>query len=381
MIYQHHDGNNASAPPKQQSGSSGKPCDEIALVAARMAFLLLECVLTMAVGSNGGLKQITESIGVPPVELIVEWLESLPVVNSTSGGSSNSNNTTDSQNKDPQLKFLFNLYTSRLALADLDPKNGKHVDSHIRSARKDMKTAMEVFQHKLRPNFGATDTSSVVSSANSEENMSMSGNNSSIIRQQDLHQQQQPPPPSSVVLQKLNQSALSLKAHLEQLKGNTKKSLILCSEALGAEDTNANNNSTYEAVHSNNLAVVYETNNKRHLALHALAKSLRANCADINSNTSGDEKTHINDNNNMNEYAEASPTTTTAYSSLLFHPDGTARPKITLSILHNAAICALRARNYQAAYECFATCVARSERFYDRPVSWLRMAEACVRDM
>ena len=123
--------------------------------------------------------------------------------------------------------------------------------------------------------------------------------------------EQQPPPPSSVVLQKLNQSALCLKAHLEQLKGNTKKSLILCSEALAAtvaEDDKA----AYEAMHCNNLAVVYETNNRRHLALHALSKSLRA-------------------------------------PSQLFRKDGTARADPTLQILSNAAVCALRARKYCSA--------------------------------
>jgi hypothetical protein len=297
-----------------------KPSEESSGVASRMAFLLLECILNVTAGNSSGLqKQLTDILPgvVNPSERIIEWLDLL------------------NAEKDPQVKFLLTLYKSRIAVSELD-ESGKHPDGNIRSARKDMKAAMEIFQHKLRPSFGG-ETESIVSSANSEENMSNAG---SSMRFQEQQQQQ---PSGSIVLQKLNQSALSLKAHLEELKGNTKKSLILCSEAAGAVSAT---DAAYEAVHTNNLAVVYETNDRRHLALHALAKSLRAAATDG--------------------------------ESLLFHPDGTARPDQTLLILHNAAICALRARNYVSAYECMATCVARSEVFRNRSNSWLRMAEACV---
>lgn len=340
-------------------------------VASRMAFLLLECILALAVGKNSGLDYraavaaaaschdghtnntsqgntstttATEMMMMfPPVDKIVEWLEKLL------------NNNSNSE-QELQLKFLLPVYKSRLALAEFDGSTGKRVDSQIRSARKDMKTAMEVFQQKLlRPSFGgggaaaAAETGSVVSSANSEENQQV---------------EPQPPSPSSVVLQKLNQSALSLKAHLEQLKGNTKKSLILCSEALGATTTSdADAVAYYEALHSNNLAVVYETNNRRHLALHALTKSLRAN-----------SKNNIDSNSSDNMKDCERPTTVSA----LFHSDGTARPDQTLSILYNAAICSLRARNYTSAYECMAACISHSDIFCDRPGCWLRMAEACI---
>lgn len=285
-----------------------KPVDELAQVSSRMAFLLLECLLTVSVAHNSG-TTASEQLGITLSSYqIIDWLELFDA------------------ERDPQHKFLLNLYRSRVDLSDLD-SSGKHSDHKIRSARKELKQAMDVFQNKLRPSFGA-ETGSVVSSANSEE-MSTS----------TPHHEHQQQPPSSVVLQKHNQSALSLKANSEQLKGNTKKSLILCSEAHAA----AAFDSCYEAIHANNLAIVYETNGKRHLALHALAKSLRA-------------KT----------------------DSMSFHLDGTARPDQTLFILYNSAMCALQARNYFPAYECMATCVARSEIFHNRPRCWLRMAEACV---
>jgi tetratricopeptide (TPR) repeat protein len=298
-----------------------KPADEIVPAASRMALLLLECLLALAVGRNSGFSH--ERFGSPTADATIEWLELLDT------------------EQDPQLKFLLALYKSRVGLAQLD-QDGKHVDSKIRSARKELKSAMELFQNKLRPSFGA-ETGSVVSSANSEE-MSQH-HHASILH---LHHHEQPQPPSSLVLQKYNQSALSLKANLEQLKGNTKKSLILCSEAqVATKDDGA-----YDAVHSNNLAVVYESNGKRHLALHALTKALRAN----HNNKTGDDAT----------------------LSSVFHKDGTTRPDLTLEILHNAAICALQTRNYLSAYECMVTCVTRSEVFGSRPRCWLRVAEACL---
>ena len=293
---------------KDMISSKHDPSEELSPVLSRMGLLLLESLLGLSVGRNSGLDH--ERLGCPRATSIIEWLEIL-----------------DSE-KDPQLKFLLSLYKSRVDLSNRN-EAGMHVDSKIRSARKELKSAMEIFQQKLRPSFGA-ETGSVVSSANSEENSTL-GNQE--------HQQQALP--SSFVLQKYNQSALSLKANLEQLKGNTKKSLILCSEAQSA----AIDDGSYDAVHSNNLSVVYETNDKRHLALHALTKGLRANS-----------------------------------DSAMFHEDGTARPNLnlTLAVLYNAAICALQAKNYLSAYECMAACVFRSEIFRARPRCWLRLAEACI---
>ena len=119
--------------------------------------------------------------------------------------------------------------------------------------------------------------------------------------------------------------------------GNTKKSLILLQEAQTAYHDQA-----YEPVHANNLAVVYGTSGKRHLALHTAAKALRAP------------------------------------NGAIFRSDGTARSVHTFAILHNSAIYALQGRNYRSAYECLATCVQRSPVYFHRPRCWLRMAEACI---
>lgn len=287
-----------------------KPADDFAVVSSRTAFLLFECLLHLATGHQSAI-EIQKKLSLPSTSAILSWLETFDT------------------DRDPQLKFQLSLYKTRLELAERDHAK---FDARIRSSRKELKSAMEVFQHKLRAAYGA-DTASVVSSANSEENMSAASTT--------YHETNQPHQPQqamgSIVLQRFNQSALNLKASLETMKGNVKKSLILCSEAYSATVENGD----YEAIHSNNLGLVYETNDKRHLALHVLSKGLH------NSTLS------------------------------CFKKDGTASPSQTLSILYNSALCALRAGNYIAAYECMASCVARSPAF-DNPTCWLRMAEACL---
>ena len=301
--------------------NKSKPDDILVPVLIHFAFLLLECLLATAAGRHSGFGNDTYKC--PHPDAILAWLDAL-----------------DLDEQDAPLKFLLTLYKGRVDLAHLD-ESGKHVDSKVRSARKELKTAMEVYQHKLRQCFGA-DTASVVSSANSE---GYSSAHFHLLSSSSVHHDyQQQQRPSSTVLQKYGQSALSAKAHLEQLKGNTKKSLILCSEAQGSTKEDG----TYDVFHANNLAVVYGTNGKRHLALHEISKALRA------SHASG-----------MNEAPN-------------FHNDGTVRRDTTPEILHNTAICALQAKQYVSAYECMVACISQSTMFRSRLRCWLRMAEACI---
>jgi hypothetical protein len=297
-----------------------KPEDNNLPILAHIAFLLLEALLATAMGRHYGFQH--EMYDCPHPDKILEWLDTL-----------------DIDEQDAPIKFILTLYKGRVDLAHLD-ETGKHMDSKVRSARKELKTAMEVYQHRLRQCFGA-DTASVVSSANSEGNSSTHFHLSS----SSGHDYQQHQRPNSTVLQKYGQSALNLKAHLEQLKGNTKKSLILCSEA----QASTREDGYYDSIHENNHAVVYGTNGKCHLALHAMSKALRA---------TKDPK------------ANEAPA--------VFHNDGTARRDNTPEILHNTAICALQAKHYLSAYECMVACITRSTHFRSRPRCWLRLAEACI---
>ena len=216
---------------------------------------------------------------------------------------------------------------------------------------------------------------------------------------------------SSSPLTKYNQSALCVKAHLEQFKGNTKKSLILCTEAALGSTTNSTNSSTtsmttygnhsmktnsnmvssstdnvtttahmtddvitttatpttspswYDAIHSNNLAVIYATNGRKHMALHGMIKALRANTAMMM-------------NNEASTPTEASETS----FSNVFLTDGTVKPDISTSLLYNTAICCLRTRNYMSAYECMVSCICHnhSHVFHNRTRCYLYLSDACL---
>ena len=275
--------------------AQAKPDEEHVL--SRMGFLWIECVLALHLGRIN-LQQLKEW-GIPSVPAVFAWLDSFD------------------SDKDPQFKFLLALYKSRVDLTEVQD------EAKIRSAKKELKSAMEVLQHRLR---SSVDNNSVVSSQNSE-------GGSSTYPQQDFQQH----PTGSIVIQKMNQSALSLKAHLEVLKENTKKALVLCQQA--AESTVEPE--SFEAIQRNNLGIVYNSIAKRQLAMHALSKGLQMPP--------------------LPPYAA----------------DGTVRPDNTLRMLYNSSICAWSNGNYHTCYECLAACVGQSK-IYDQPKCWIRMAEACI---
>lgn len=223
----------------------------------------------------------------------------------------------------PRLKFLLALYKSRLDFAARDP-SGRMIDSKIKNVRKEL---------KLRPDLAASHTAADTSSIGSSSEF-LSVTEESSIYSSGQHQQVVPGNHQEALLQSLNQSALNLKANWERVKRNTKKTLVLCAEARSSDPV-------YESTHYNNLAVAYASCGKRHLALHSSARSLRT-CE--------------------------TPT---------FRLDGTATPKSTLSILHNASLLAFQAQKFMSAYECMATCLMSSKEYADRPRCWLHSAECC----
>jgi hypothetical protein len=287
--------------------------EELLSITTRMAFLVLDCILSISEGSHGGLAQVDD---VCTSEHIVSWLE------------------TQDLDSDPQLKFLLQIYKSRLDFAVRDPNNGKIVDTKIRGVKKELKQAMELFNHKIRTT-GETVSLGSLSDVQSQSDIGEAG--APYVNRERISHANVEVGTQEGLLQAHHQSALNLKAQLEQLKGNTKKSLVLCAEARACHM-----DPSYESIDANNLVIVFATSRKRHLALHTTAKALRAP------------------------------------KGGLFRSDGTARSDTTWSILANTSLCALQGRRYESAYECMATCVQNSKTYFQRPRCWLRMAEACI---
>ncbi len=302
------------------SETTKKVPQDLLLVACHMALLILEGIIALSVGNPLGIQKEwiwddpNDDVATLPtldLDAFLSWIsKSVDQV------------TTPDQH---QLKFSLSLYTARMDF--LQREDCKLVDTRIRSARKELKQAMEIFQHKLKP----TDAASMASESAQSE---IAGHSTTGPRTVALYNHEAPSPP---FLQRQSQAVLNLKANTEQLKGNIKKSLVLCGEA-----QTANNASHYDAMHYNNLAIVYETHGKPHLALHSWSKAV-----------------------------------TTSTESLL-EPDGTVHLDVTCKILYNAGIGSLQARNFWAAYECLANCLENSDIWRQQARAWLRLGEACV---
>jgi tetratricopeptide (TPR) repeat protein len=184
-----------------------KEMEEFLNVSCHMALLLLQALLEP--NFNESLKSNFQR----DVKLTLDWLQAA---------------VTDQV---PLLKFLCALVNSRMELSP-NHKNSMSnaiTDNKIRTARKELKQAMEIFQHKLK-------TASTMQSNNQES------------------------------------SALNLKANTERLKGNVKKSLVLLGEAKTDQTDNTTNLEQMD--HYNNLALVYHSDGKPNLALHSWSKAL-----------------------------------------------------------------------------------------------------------
>lgn len=294
-------------------------------IACRMALLMLEGVLTLSVGSPMGIpnewcwKDPTGTGDESSMLLSTFVLDKFLLWTSKSVDEV----TTSDQH---QLKFTLSLYMARMDF--LQREEGKMVDARVRSARKELKQAMEIFQHKLKSADAASTASESAISEGAGGIISLPGTISSYSNTEA---------PLPRFLQRHNQAALNLKANTEQLKGNIKKSLILCGEAQAANVT-----TNYDAMHYNNLAIVYATHGKAHLALHSWSKAISTN------------------------------------TKSFLESDGTVSLDVTCKILYNAAMGSLKARNFLAAYECLGTCLQNSDIWRQRAKAWLRLGEACL---
>jgi len=357
-----------------QSSSSSQQEQPPLDVACYMGFLILEGILTLfptrmygdriLENTKSGNTTSEDDVDLRLLDKVLAWLTETIELTKPS--------QPQQPASDPQLKFLLNLYQSRVNFFERTTSDGSIRDKHMRLARKELKQAMEIFQHKLRPERADTSSLASIISGGSSTNEATTA----LTQQSEQDSSQRatsPSPPSgglssvksnannqfSRILQAQNQSALNLKANAEQLKGNVKKSLVLCGEAqtsFHGEGSSGGSGSScrnyYEAIHQNNLGIVYESSGKPYLALHAFSKAARATTENSYDNTG---------NNNSN-----------------FESDGTACPDVTLHILNNAALCAIKSRNYRAAYESYAIGLATSTIWRKRPRVWLRLSEACI---
>jgi len=346
--------------------------DELGDIKCKVAFLLLDCIL--ASGKMDIIDDVT----------VLQWIEkyvSLP-------------STKRNESIYPLVKFRLHCYKSRSLFFRNKFENAKERDANTRVAKKEMKSAMELYHHKLAKREGASTigtlnrgaSAAVDEGASVQESVAPSiGSMSQDPLQDTLSTAQMGEgingsevcqlPFEMKSLRKQNQTALYLKANLEYLKGNTKKSLKLCSEAQRYgerqrdntfEFSNVNKDETQlrngdllsltdaqSAYHYNNLAIIHQAAGKFHLAMHYYAKSLG--------------------------YIERIEKVIKVGNVVTVEKDGTACSVPSSKILFNSSLCAQQTSNFSAAQECMRRCVASSPTtFGEDPFCWLHMAESCI---
>ncbi|ETV88514.1 hypothetical protein, variant 2 [Aphanomyces astaci] len=211
-----------------------------------------------------------------------------------------------------EFKFRLHLYKSKLAL----------LHDNLKGAKKDVKTAMEIFQRDIKPVKG-DGVAGVLAPI-------VGGIGSIYV------------PPSTAFQ---NSSALFLKAQLEYLRRNFKKCIKLVASC--------KQQAVDESLFLNNLGCVHSQ-----LGHHQAAQSYFAKALEATSSSSSRSK------------AAASKATTAA--------DNTAHPLASSAqaeILYNNGLQLLVLKKYALAFRCLH---AASKLMFNRPKLWLRLGECCT---
>jgi len=294
------------------------PAEVLSTLYCDIAFLLLECVIhdnsgSCSLASNSASKTLSDSL----FKWIADYLkkhEKEIYANEPDALSATALH---------ELKFRNHLYKSKILFI-----RGNTAETQ-RLSKKEMKSAMEILQHKLRQPDSAT------------------GEEAPVLN--DM---------SAATDKKYHQIALYLKANSEHLKGNTKKALKLCAEATSAGEDQLDTRSSDDlenlleaAMHHNNLAIIHQSAGKVHIALHYYVRALSLI-------------------ERLESFHSRLPTV---------NINGFASPIPLAEILYNASLCAAQAEKWENSYECMVKCINASPQvFASRSRCWLRVAEACI---
>lgn len=484
---------------EDSSNRSNDNLDRVQVVIVRLLFLVLDCVIRKHEGDGIGIQSLTFEVDgeteMKDPHDVIAWIENN--MNTLTGFGSNSGESSSiGRINEDELKFRLHIYKSKFLFIgsrrdstqkdDDDDDDDNDLATRTRISRKELKSAMDLYQNKLSiekamdhdnkynnnyndgsymektkstgrqtSNKGGgggggskptkskgsntSDVSSVTSMAGGSfvsEGVLWNTNNSSggaasagIVASATFEdmphktpqtittnpsQQQQPKQQAAKKkdhpeLHAQHEAVLYLKANLECLRGNTTKSLKLCSEARLAgrrshavqahddkkptlaaaaagnifetdQEDGLHNNSAGEdepkniissqsiedemanyydeAIYYNNLALVHQSAGKFYLALHYSSLALEFV-----------SKVTVLDNGN--EEGSSNPS--------YFWSDGIARPDITADILYNTSTCALRVGQFEKAHECMVKCIDLSPNLLaKRPRSWLNLGQSSI---
>lgn len=324
------------------SGNDDEQLDDMKI---KVSFLLIDCVISFS--------------PVAQIDEILEWLEK--IIAKRSG---------EDVDSAMEIKFRFHCYKSRFLFLKSSFSIDKGLETYTRSARKELKNAMEIYHNELSgKTFGKDKQSaeSVQDSATDTFNSTLNDHNREVIaiaHNGGMNEESYSDSCAQMVgirsTDSLNQHALYLKANLEHLKGNTKKALKLCSEAeitIGKQIEDINFDDRYSfmqaALHNNNIAAVHQAAGNLFLAMHYYSHAI----------------IYMEKMENLGR-------------GIMFESDGSIKQIPLDRILFNAAVCAHKVENFISAHECMCRCIELSPHvFAKNPLSWLLLGEICIGEL
>ena len=426
----------------QQLSSQATSNIETLSLAIRMAFLALDCYFALQQGGRSGTLGFVdnpslsntnpEETSINPKEMLM-WIEkySLSLSSMVNNGTQQDTHLSSQYElfKHDELKFRLHLYRSRLLF--LDDKND--LEGRTRTARKELKNAMDIYQNKLcidqeegKDGHNGTKTShskqgsksgsgGPLSSAKGKgggqqdvsETTSVSG--SLVTSVSDVNwnegksgaipratfegmpkntaQQLQSTTPATTAakvkkdtphLQVRHESVLYLKANLEFLRGNTSKSLKLCAEArsAGKKSRRENGETSQEAAaQAEDTMPTSPVDGETQMASDYDEAIYYNNLALLHQSAG---KVHLA----LHYYSFALSFMQQVFGTndpQNFWSNGVVCLDITADILNNTSVCAFQASEFKRAYECMAKCVTMSPSVFGRRARcWLRLAQSCI---
>lgn len=413
---------------------------EIRDVQCRIAFIVLECMLALGrkvvygINSkeNTGECSETEIRG----ENILTWIQSYITRAAERNGrhkTTQSSSTVRSQSNviesTTELKFRLHCYKCRFIFASQNEygKRMKQQQQQRSSSKRELKNAMEIYQHKLIGKKQNTNAMSSTTASNSRSESidggaSVQGSVYSLSNDVNAHNDyvqglsgelnntggttmssisnEVSPSLSSRIIQKQSkrlemqsQFVLCLKAYSEYLKDNSKKSLKLCAEAKNSGERRRDK--IFNDVYNQNseIAEKVESLTVVDLSSNDIMRGDLKHKLEIQRALDIDSALHYNNLAIVHQTMGKVNIAMHYYARSLSHVENISRSKhVTQAekdgiinqipicqILHNAAICSQQLQHFLAAYECMAICLKASPVYFaKKPRCWLRMAESCI---
>lgn len=244
-----------------------------------------------------------------------------------------------------EFTFRLHLYKAKVRL----------LQGEVKSSKKELKSALEIFQRELRPTPDIGASSSGAAGADSDDEETTATTSTTTVGNTLMGGGDATLPPAGVA----NVAALFLKANLEYLRQNYRKALKLLASCQRGEG------GAMGALYLNDMGCLHSKTGLHAVALQYFQRALAS---------------FEQDGSNGGHEGSSSNSSSASSTSLVpggrpLEADGRVLPHALCEVVYNAGLQLLLMGRPSQAFRCFENA---SLIFYNRPRVWLRLAECCV---